>query len=588
MTELAFTGLEDTGPSIARAQRDTADWTVLHSSKCKRLTPDMKDHRHMTLGDLPRRSATLWGEHEALCFEGQRWNYAQFSLEVDRYAKALIGAQVSPKDRIAVWMTNRPELLFLLYAIARVGAVSVPLNTRYKSEDAAYAISQSRSNLLIAMNQSGPINYEQMIAEIFAPLNKSQNQELNLKSYPELRQLIMFEQSTLNGVTDWEQFLSLGGNIADSVLEERAESVKVSDHMAILYTSGTTGNPKGAIHSHTAIQNTMERTQILKFTENDSHMSYLPLFHLYGFSEVAIAAMFCGSKQILMDTFDAGAVLDLAEQEQATIFHGFDVHWIDLLRQQRKSSRSLNFRLGTYPAGTESSAVLAKQVQEVFGPTVSGWGMTESWAFVACNRPDDSEEQRTMASGSVMPGYEIRVVNPETHRDVPYGEQGVLFVRGYAQMKGYFDKPEETAQTIDAEGWLNTGDYARLRDDGHIVFLGRYKDILKVGGENISPTEIESRLLMIDGVDDVAVVGIADSRLGEIPVAFVISTSPALTADDVVAQIRGQIASFKVPRHVFFMNNFPVTASGKVRKVELRAIAENKLITIGSISYQKA
>ncbi len=410
----------------------------------------MKNHNRFTLGDLSQRAASLWGNHEAIYFEGNRWNYSQFSIEVDRYAKALIGANVSPRDRIAVWMTNRPELLFLMYAIAKVGAVIVPLNTRYRTEDAAYAIAQSRSNLLFSMNQSGPVNYEEMIGDIFKQHGQNGQEvtdslELNLETYPDLRCLVMFEQSKLSGVTSWAEFLDRGSDISDSDLEARAQSVKITGEMAILYTSGTTGSPNGAIHCHSAIQNTLERTKIYGMTEDDVHMSYLPLFHLYGFSEVAMSAMLTRPKQILMNQFNADVVLSLAEQENATLLHGFDVHWIDLLRQQRENPRSLNFRLGTYPAGTESSAVLSKQVQEVFGPTVSGWGMTETWGFVTCNRTDDTEEQRTMASGSPMPGYEIRIVNLETDQDEESGEKGLLFIKGYAQMKGYFDKPVETA-----------------------------------------------------------------------------------------------------------------------------------------------
>jgi fatty-acyl-CoA synthase len=526
------------------------------------------------LGNLPTLAAQSWGDREALCFEDRRWSFAEFSRAVDQCAKGLIAIGVAPGERVAVWMVNRPEWLLLMYAVARVGAVIVPLNTRYRSEDVAYAAAQSRCGTLIVNARSGPVDYAAMLDDSMPDLAVGREGALQLSRYPDLKRLIVLGECTLPNVRPWESMVAAGAAVSDDALLARAAAVDGDDALMVLYTSGTTGDPKGAVHTHAVIRNTWERAKIYGMNEADVHMNYMPLFHLYGFSEIAIIALMTGGRQVLMSAFDADQVLDLAEAEAATILHGFDAHWLDLLAAQDARPRRLAMRFGTYPSGTDASVDVCRRVQEVFGPTLSGWGMTEAWGFVACNSLDDSVEQRTAASGMPMPGYEFRVVDPDTGVDLPDESPGELLARGYAQMREYFDKPQETAETIIEGGWVRTGDMVRRRADGHIVFMGRYKDILKIGGENVAPAEIEARLLTLDGVRDAAVVGAPDRRLGEIPAAFLlVAPECKLRENDVIESCRGRIASFKIPRRVFFVDALPMTPSGKVRKVELRAEA---------------
>jgi fatty-acyl-CoA synthase len=226
------------------------------------------------------------------------------------------------------------------------------------------------------------------------------------------------------------------------------------------------------------------------------------------------------------------------------------------------------------PSGTDATIPIAERAQDVFCPTISGFGMTEIWAFVSVSSPTDTREQRVHASGMPMNGVEYRIGDPETSAPVPAGEPGELLVRGYTVMQGYYEKPGATADSFTDDGWFRTGDMAKQREDGHYVFLGRYKDMLKVGGENVSPAEIEARLMGLDGVGAVAIVGYPDPRLHEVAVAYIIrSDGSGLSADDVLASLRGQVASFKIPRHILFVDEFPMTPSGKVQKVKLRASA---------------
>lgn len=513
----------------------------------------------LLMGDVPGRAAHLWKDNLALVFKGDRWTHGEFAADVEKVARGLIALGVERGDHVAVWMTNRPEWLHLMYAIPRVGACVVPLNTRYRTDDVAYTVVQSESKFLIALDRSGPINYGEMLTDA--------REELDKGGY--LHTIVMLGERIENSV-GWQAMLAGGDAIDDETLEHRASEVDVEDRMMLAYTSGTTGHPKGVIHSHKPVRNTYERAMLLGHSRNDVHLSYLPLFHAYGFSEVAMMAGLTGGSQVLFDVFDPDEVLDAVESERGTVLHGFDSHWADLIRAQNQRAREVSsLRVGTLPAGMESTIATARLVQDVFCPTTSGFGMSESWAFIASSHVTDSLEQRTEASGYPMHGIEFQVRDLDSGEVVGVNEPGALHVKGYTVMNGYWGKPEATAEVFDSDGWLDTGDVGLLRQDGHVVFIGRHKDMLKVGGENVSPAEVEGYLLEMDGVEEIAVVSYPDERLVEVPVAFVVGSSD-LSADDLLDRCRGKIASFKIPRHIIFVEEMPVTPSGKIRKVELR------------------
>ncbi len=523
----------------------------------------MQAYQPKVMGELPRRAARLWPDHEALVFGSRRWTHAAFADEVDRVAKGLIAAGVEPGDKVAVWMVNRPEWLFSMYAIPAVGAVTVPLNTRYRSEDVRYTVDQSDSSTIIFGDRSGPVDYAAMINEV-------------ADQWPKIKRKIVLGGATSTGdttagSTPWATLLAAGAAVTDETLAERAAAVDASDPAIIIYTSGTTSLPKGAVHNHAVIRNVAERAQIHGITSADVHAGYLPLFHAFGFTEIALFGVLTGSKIVLFETFDANEVLDAAVVEGITLLHGFDTHWGDFLRANRSKPRDLKLRMGTLACGQESSVPVARQVQLELCTTVSGWGMSEVWTACVVGHVTNTVEQRTEASGYPMTDVELRIIDPESGDDVVTGEPGELLCRSYTTMLGYYNKPEATADTLDAEGWLHTGDLARMRPDGHVAFIGRLKDMLKVGGENVAPAEMEGRLRELPGVNDAAVVGFADERLGEVPVAYVLR-DPAVTldADELLEHLKGKVASFKLPRHIKILDELPMTATGKIRKVELR------------------
>jgi fatty-acyl-CoA synthase len=536
------------------------------------------EHRKRTLGGVLDEAAERWGPREALVFGSRRWTFAELNAETDRVARALLALGVESGENIALWMTNRPEWVFVMFAVARIGACLVPLNTRYRTDDVAYTLRQSRSGTLVTLDRSGPVDYQGMLMETLPPPERRRDGTLAIDGYPDLKRVVVLGPPRLDHAWDWPAFMAGGAGVTPAALAARKAAVDPDGRMVICYTSGTTGHPKGAMHSHRPIRNTHERARLFGMTMNDVHMSYLPLFHIYGYSEITMAATLVGAKQILMDVFDAERTLDLAEQEGATVLHGFEAHWLDLLDAQARRPRRIAMRLGTLPSGVESTVPIADRVQDVFGPTVSGWGMSETWAFVSCDPPSSTREQRVHASGYPMIDCEHRVVDPDTGAERPAGVPGELLVRGYTVMDGYWDRPDATAAAIDGDGWMHTGDMAVLRPDGYLVFMGRYKDMLKVGGENVSPAEVEAYLRGMAEVRDAAVVAYPDPRLAEVPVAFVIREPGSdLPADALLGRMHGRMASFKIPKHVIFVDAYPMTSSGKIRKIELRAEARRLL-----------
>ncbi|MEN9725940.1 MAG: hypothetical protein RL434_306 [Pseudomonadota bacterium] len=534
-------------------------------------------YRKRTLGQLVDEAAQRWGSREALLYNGQRWTWETFKHETDAVAKGLMGLGVQPKERVAVWMTNRPEWLWVMFALGKIGACIVPLNTRYRTDDVSYTVTQSRSATLITLDRSGPVDYQGMLMASMPDVQRAANGELAVANYPDLKRLVVLGETQIPHASDWEALLTAGRNITDEALAQRAAAVNPDDLMMIAYTSGTTGHPKGVMHSHIPIRSVHERAQLLGQTMAEVHMNYLPMFHIYAYSEIAMMCALTGARQIMMDVFDAERALDLAEAEGATFLHGFEAHWADLLTAQARKPRKLKVRMGTLPAGQESTIPIAEKAQEVFCPTISGFGMSEVWAYVACNNPSHTREQRVYASGYPMNDYEFKVIDPETGKEQPVNVPGELLIKGYAIMKGYWDKPEATAQTL-VDGWVHSGDTAYLREDGHLVFMGRAKDMLKVGGENVSPAEVEAYLRNMPEVQDASVVAYPDPRLTEVPVAYVIlKPGQQVPGDELIERMKGRIASFKIPRHVIFVEGFPMTSSGKIRKVELRADARQRL-----------
>jgi fatty-acyl-CoA synthase len=535
----------------------------------------MEWYNKRRFGDLADEIAARYGDREGLVFEDARYSFTQMAAEIDRAAKGLMGMGIGAGQHVALWLNNSADWIFISFALAKIGAVQVPINTRFRTADLEYVLRQSDSSVLITHDQCGPIDYLEMVRQVIAL--PAQGSTIDDANFPELRQVIILGREDYPGTVSWAEAKQNGAAIGDGDLAARAAAVDPDAAFLIMYTSGTTGFPKGAMHSHKLILNNEERAFRMAYTPNDVILNYLPLFHAFGYSEAAMMSLLSGAKQVVTETFDPDECLDLVAAEGVSVMHGFEAHIKGLTEAQEARPRDISsLRTGLFAAGMHSATPVNRRAAKVLAPfkSVAGFGMTETWLGVMVGALDDDETHRCETSGYPGLGYETRIADPETGAEQPVGVPGELLVKGYSLMLGYYKKPDETAACYDAEGWFHTGDTAERLEDGYLRFLGRYKDMLKVGGENVDPMETEGLLLAHGEVFQVAIVGFPDEKLSEVPVAFVQRPPGSqIEGSAVIDYCRGKVASFKIPRHVIFVDEFPMTASGKIRKVDLRAEA---------------
>jgi fatty-acyl-CoA synthase len=525
-----------------------------------------------TLGALLDEAARRWGPREALYYEGRRWSFAQLQADIDCTAGALIHLGILPGDHVALWMPNRPEWLCTFFALAKIGAVVVPINTRFRTSDLAYVLWQSDATTLITVNRSGPVDYLDMVHQVCPEIASSASDHLHSKSFPALRRVVVVGDSPYRGTYRWGEVLAGAASISPAALEQRHRQVDPDATVLIMYTSGTTGFPKGVMHGHNIQRTVIDAGSRMGITPRDVILMYLPLFHVFGLYEGLLMFVATGARMVLTTLFDPGEVLRLIEQEGATIINGFDTHFHALtMHPDCATTNRSSLRTGLFATGMASSEPAARRTQRLLCPTVTAWGMTEVGCGVTRSFLDSPEDDRCLASGCALPGYACKVIDQATGATVPWGTVGELCVRGYSLMQGYYKKPEETATVVDAEGWLHTGDVVSMRDDGTIRFLGRYKDLLKVGGENVDPIEVEGFLLRHPAIDQVQIIGVPDPHLSEVPCVCIIPTpGEGITHEALVAFCRGQLASFKIPHYMVILEGFPMTSSGKVQKFKLR------------------
>ena len=532
-------------------------------------------------GDLTDAAAARWGNREALVFHERRYTFRQIAAEVDRVARGLIGAGVLPGEKVAIWLVNRPEWIFAMFALAKIGAVHVPINTRFRTVDLAQVLERSNTSTLITHDVSGPVDYLAMVGELAELEGAGETRRVRSTRLPDLTRVVVVSDRQHSGAWSWPELLEAARSVDAASLTARAAAVSPTDTVFIMYTSGTTGFPKGVMRDHLLLAHLADRYRRLQSSERDVFVNYLPLFHVFGYVEGPLGSMLAGYRQILTDTFDPDEALDLIEREGATHLDGFDTHLKLLIDAQEARPRNLStLRTGVIAAGAASATPIVYRARKVLAPLrhLTAYGMTEVGATISLSFLDSTEEQACEASGAPCEGFEVRVIDPDTGRDQPRGTPGEVVVRTRYLMQGYYRDPEATARAVDAQGWFHTGDAGILRPDGHLRFVGRYSDMIKVGGENVDPTEVESYLGTYPGVSQAAVVSYPDARLGEIGVAFIqVAPGASVAADRLIAFCRGRIASFKIPRHVFVVDELPMTSSGKVQKARLRDEARERL-----------
>ncbi|MFF4820064.1 AMP-binding protein [Kitasatospora sp. NPDC001309] len=515
-----------------------------------------------TIGENLDRAVRAFPDRDALVDRptGRRWTYAQLAADVDALALGLLELGIAKGDRVGIWAPNCAEWTLTQYATAKLGAVLVTVNPAYRAHELEYVLNQAGIRLLVAAERFKTSDYAGMIGEV----------------RPRCAGL---ERVLLLGSPAWDEVLAAGRAADPAPLAARQGELAPDDPINIQYTSGTTGFPKGATLSHHNILNNGYFVgELLDYTEQDRICVPVPFYHCFGMVMGNLAATSHGACVVIpAPSFEPGATLAAVAAERCTSLYGVPTMFIAELADPDFDRYDLGSLRTGIMAGSPCPAEVMKEVIERMGMAEVSicYGMTETSPVSTQTRTDDPVERRVSTVGRVGPHLEVKVVDPATGRTVPRGEPGELCTRGYSVMLGYWNEPERTAEAVDAARWMHTGDLAVMDADGYLAITGRIKDMVIRGGENLYPREIEEFLYTHPDVLDVQVIGVPDPRYGEELMAWIRMREGAepLTAEAVAAYCAGRLAHFKVPRYVHVVEEFPMTVTGKIRKVEMRAQA---------------
>jgi len=537
----------------------------------------------MTIGAAFDRAVERFAEREALVVRHQnlRYTWAQLADEVDRCARGLLALGLQPGERVGIWSPNNAQWCITQFATAKIGVVLVNINPAYRLNELEYALKQSGCRWLICADTFKTSDYHAMLHELLPELEGSAVGALRSHMLPELRGVISLCDKPVDGMLLWKGLMGMAEQVGPEQLRQCSEQLQFDDPINIQYTSGTTGFPKGATLSHYNILNNGYMVgESLKLTEHDRLVIPVPLYHCFGMVMGNLGCVTHGTTMIYPSAaFEPLAALQAAAEEKATGMYGVPTMFIAMLDHPERQSLDLsNLRTGIMAGSTCPIEVMKRVIDDMHLAEMQiAYGMTETSPVSTQTGPDDDLERRVTSVGRTQPHLESKVVD-EHNRIVPRGQIGELCTRGYSVMLGYWNNPEATASAIDGARWMHTGDLAIMDDEGYIKIVGRNKDMIIRGGENVYPREIEEFLFTHPAVADVQVIGVPDKTYGEEIVAWVkLHPSHQATADDLRAFCKGRIAHFKTPKHIKFVDEFPMTISGKVQKFKMREVSVAEL-----------
>ena len=524
-----------------------------------------------TIGHNFKRISDRFPNREALvdCTTKRRFTYRELDHAVDTFARGLLALGLEKGDRIGVWSPNTVEWVITQYATAKLGIILVNVNPSYQRRELEFVVKQSGMKVLVSAIGHKTSSYKAMIQETRG-------------NCPDLEHVVII------GEASWDDLIERGKTIDPAAIQTRMATLSCKDPINIQYTSGTTGFPKGATLSHhNILNNGFFVGELVSYTEKDRICLTVPFYHCFGMVMGNLGATSHGACIVIpAPSFDAAATLRAIAEEKCTSLYGVPTMFIaELAHPDFPKTDFSSLRTGIM-AGSPCPVEVMKRVLVEMNMKEVGisYGMTETSPVSTMTRPDDDLEHRTATVGRAMPHVEIKIVDPETGHQMPINTAGELCTRGYSVMLGYWNEPEKTAQAIDSEGWMHTGDLAIMADDGYVNISGRIKDMVIRGGENVYPREIEEFLYTHPDITDVSVIGVPDEKYGEELMAWIVlrSGAPPLAIDALRAFCAGQLAHYKVPRYLHVVESFPMTVTGKVRKVEMREMA------VGILNLQAA
>jgi fatty-acyl-CoA synthase len=531
----------------------------------------------LTIGQVLRETARKFGDRDAVCFPrvGFRCNYEQLDRQVDDVARGLIAMGLERGDHFGVWATNWPEWVLMQFAAARAGVVLVKINPSYLISEARYALAQSEIRGLAMIERFKACDYFGMISEICPELATSTPGDLRSLALPCLRWVVAMRGEAPPGMLAWEDMVRLGRDTPPGALADREARLQPDNPISLMYTSGTTGPPRGALLSHrNLLLNAYHAGANMQLDGRDRICIPVPLYHCFGCVLGTLVSAVHGTAMVFPnESFRPEATLDAIEQERCTIIYGVPTMFIAELEHESYGGRDLRSLRGGIMAGSPCPIELMRRVTTGMGAReiTIGYGQTEASPLITQTRNDDPIELRVGTVGRPLPGVEVKVVDPGTGRELADGEAGELCARGHGVMLGYYNMPEQTARAVDREGWLHTGDLAMREPNGYLRITGRLKDLIIRGGENIAPHEIEEVLHRHPKVEDVHAVGVPSRKFGEEVLACIkLRTGQVATQEEMRSFCAGSLAHFKVPRWVRFVEGFPTTVTGKVQKYRIR------------------
>ncbi len=515
------------------------------------------------------------------CHQGIRYTYLELQREVDRMASALLRAGLKPGDRIGIWSHNNVEWLVTQFATAKAGVILVNINPAYRLAELEYALNKVECMALIVMPSFKTTDYLEMIRSIAPEVSGAVPGHLESAKLPSLKTVIQIGNGTVPGFMRFSDLLATG-DPADQAVHSLGARLRNTDAINIQFTSGTTGSPKGATLTHrNVLNNGFFIGEAMRLSPDDRLCIPVPLYHCFGMVVGNLAALTHGTTIVYPnDAFEVVSVLRAVQDERCTALHGVPTMFIAELDHPRFKEFDLStLRTGVMAGSPCPIEVMKRVVNEMhMGEVTIAYGMTETSPASCQSTTDTPLEKRVFTIGKVLPHLELKVISPESGEILPVGAVGELCTRGYSVMRGYWEDAAKTSEAIDAEGWMHSGDLATLDEDGYVNIAGRIKDLVIRGGENVYPREVEEFLYRHPAIQDVQVIGVPDQKYGEELCAWAILRDGAtLSEDGLRAFCKGQIAHYKIPRYIRFVESFPMTVTGKIQKFVMREMMKEEL-----------